>query len=152
MIVQPHLFYGFLPLNDKEFIHEVNQLKAYPYTLIFYEAPHRIGKTIAKLIPLMGDRKACLAREITKKFEEFIRGNLSEIQTVCDELKGEMVLIIQGNIETKGQAIDLSEINEQIQRYIDAGVSASSAIKQVAKDTGLNKNELYQYYHDKQAS
>jgi len=152
LIVQPHLFYGFLPLNDKEFIHEVNQLKAYPYTLIFYEAPHRIGKTIAKLIPLMGDRKACLAREITKKFEEFIRGNLSEIQTVCDELKGEMVLIIQGNIETKGQAIDLSEINEQIQRYIDAGVSASSAIKQVAKDTGLNKNELYQYYHDKQAS
>ena len=100
----------------------------------------------------MGDRKACLAREITKKFEEFIRGNLSEIQTVCDELKGEMVLIIQGNIETKGQAIDLSEINEQIQRYIDAGVSASSAIKQVAKDTGINKNELYQYYHDKQAS
>lgn len=146
---QPFLFYGFLPLQDKECNQELNQLKAYPYTLVFYEAPHRIQKTIQKMIPVMGDRKACLAREITKMYEEFMRGTLSEILENSEDLKGELVLIVEGNISDREKAIDLTEIHQRIQVYIEGGISASQAIKQVAKDTGINKNEIYSFYHSK---
>lgn len=149
LVTQPFLFYGFLPNTDKDFIQTVTQLKAYPYTLIFYEAPHRIQKTITKLIPLLGDRKAVLARELTKKFEEFLRGKLSELADLDDELKGEMVLIVEGSQEEKAEIIDLTEINERIQAYVDGGISASEAIKQVAKEVGRNKNEIYNAYHNK---
>jgi len=149
LITQPFLFYGFLPLTDKDFSQTVNQLKAYPYTLIFYEAPHRIQKTIAKLIPILGDRKAVIARELTKKFEEFLRGTLRELSEIEEELKGEMVLIIAGNSEEKAEIVDLTEINERIQAYVDGGISASEAIKQVAKEVGLNKHDLYNAYHNK---
>jgi 16S rRNA (cytidine1402-2'-O)-methyltransferase len=149
LITQPFLFYGFLPSTDKDFTQIVNQLKAYPYTLIFYEAPHRIQKTIARLLPLLGDRKAVIARELTKKFEEFLRGKLSELGDIEDDLKGEMVLVIEGNIEEKPEIIDLTEINERIQAYVDGGITASEAIKQVAKEAGLNKHELYNAYHNK---
>jgi len=149
LITQPFVFYGFLPLSDKEFNQTVNQLKAYPYTLIFYEAPHRIKKTITRLIPLLGDRKAVLAREITKKFEEFLRGTLSEIGKLDDDLKGEMVLLVEGKAEEKAEIVDLTEVNERIQAYIEGGISASEAIKQVAKEVGLNKHEIYNAYHNK---
>ena len=149
LITQPFIFYGFLPLTDKDFNQTVNQLKAYPYTLIFYEAPHRIQKTIAKLIPLLGDRKAVIAREITKKFEEFLRGNLSELGDIEDELKGEMVLVIEGKAEEKPEVVDLAEVNERIQAYVDGGISASEAIKQVAKEVGMNKHDIYNAYHNK---
>ena len=147
LITQPFLFYGFLPNTDKDFRLALNQLKAYPMTLIFYEAPHRIKKTLAKMIPILGDRKAVIARELTKKFEEFLRGTLSELAELEDELKGEIVLIVEGNGEPKPEIIDLSEINERIQAYIDSGISASQAIRQVAEESGLNKHDLYNAYH-----
>lgn len=149
---EPFLFYGFLPLQDKEFNQEVNQLKAYPMTLIFYEAPHRIKKTLIRLLPHMGDRKACLARELTKIHEEFLRGSISELIEVVDELKGEMVLVLEGNTADREKVIDLSEINAMIQQFIETGVSASEAIKEVSKITGLNKNEIYTHYHRKEPS
>jgi 16S rRNA (cytidine1402-2'-O)-methyltransferase len=147
LITQPFLFYGFLPNTEKDFRQTLNQLKAYPMTLIFYEAPHRIKKTLAKMIPILGDRKAVIARELTKKFEEFLRGTLSELAELDDELKGEIVLIVEGNGEPKPEIVDLSEINERIQAYIDTGISASQAIRQVAEESGLNKHDLYNAYH-----
>lgn len=147
LITQPFLFYGFLPNTEKDFRQTLNQLKAYPMTLIFYEAPHRIKKTLAKMIPILGDRKAVIARELTKKFEEFLRGTLSELAELDDELKGEIVLIVEGNGEPKPEVVDLSEINERIQAYIDTGISASQAIRQVAEESGLNKHDLYNAYH-----
>jgi 16S rRNA (cytidine1402-2'-O)-methyltransferase len=149
LVTQPFIFYGFLPLTDKDFTQTVNQLKAYPYTLIFYEAPHRIQKTIARLLPLLGDRQAVIAREITKKFEEFLRGSLSELGDIEDELKGEIVLVIEGKVEEKAEVVDLTEINERIQAYVDTGISASEAIKQVAKEVGMNKHDIYNAYHNK---
>lgn len=149
---QPFLFYGFLPLQEKEFTIELNQLKAYPMTLIFYEAPHRIQKTLKRMIPILGNRKACLARELTKIHEEFLRGTLSEIQEVAEDLKGEMVLVVDGNQAEREKPIDLSEINAMIQLYMESGASASEAIKQVAKDTGLNKNLVYATFHEKKPS
>ncbi len=147
LITQPFLFYGFLPNTEKDFRQTLNQLKAYPMTLIFYEAPHRIKKTLVKMIPILGDRKAVIARELTKKFEEFLRGTLSELAELDDELKGEIVLIVEGNGEPKPEVVDLSEINERIQAYIDTGISASQAIRQVAEESGLNKHDLYNAYH-----
>ena len=147
LVTQPFLFYGFLPSTDKDFRQALNQLKAYPMTLIFYEAPHRIKKTLAKMIPLLGDRKAVIARELTKKFEEFLRGTLSELAELDEEFKGELVLIVEGNGDPKPEVVDLSEINERIQAYIDSGISASQAIRQVAEESGLNKHDLYNAYH-----
>lgn len=149
---QPFIFYGFLPLQDKEFTIELNQLKAYPMTLIFYEAPHRIQKTLKRILPILGDRKACIARELTKIHEEFLRGTISELIEASDELKGEIVLVVEGNQAEREKPLDLTEVNAMIKLYMESGVSASEAIKQVAKDTGLNKNQVYSYFHHKEPS
>ena len=105
-------------------------------------------KTLTKMLPILGDRKAVIARELNKKFEEFYRGTLSELAALDEELKGELVLIVEGNGEPKPEVIDLSEINERIQAYIDSGISASQAIRQVAEESGINKHDLYNAYHN----
>lgn len=149
---QPHLFYGFLPLQDKAFKQELTQLKAYPMTLIFYEAPHRLKKTLEKMIPILGDRKAVIARELTKLHEEFLRGHLSELIEEAEGLKGEMVLVVEGQEGDREKPVDLSEINAMIQNIMENGYSASEAIKEVAKQTGLAKNEIYDHFHRKEPS
>jgi 16S rRNA (cytidine1402-2'-O)-methyltransferase len=148
LCVQPYVFYGFLPLQDKAFIQELNQLKTYPMTLIFYEAPHRIQKTLERMLPILGNRRAVIARELTKLHEEFIRGSLEElIKYTQDEVRGEIVLVVEGSLEDRHPAIDLSDIHQRIEHYIQQGISASDAIKQVAKETGIQKNEIYNVYH-----
>lgn len=149
---QPHLFYGFLPIQDKAFRQELTQLKAYPMTLIFYEAPHRLKKTLEKMIPILGDRKAVIARELTKLHEEFLRGHLSELLEEAEGLKGEIVLIVEGLEGEREKPVDLSEINAMIQHVMENGYSASEAIKEVAKQTGLAKNEIYDHFHRKEPS
>ena len=78
-----------------------------------------------------------------------MRGTLSEILENSEDLKGELVLIVEGNTDDREKAIDLTEIHQRIKVYIEGGVSASQAIKQVAKDTGMNKNDIYSFYHSK---
>lgn len=92
-------FEGFLTNKSAARKKRLSQLAAYPHTLIFYESPHRILKTIKDMHEILGDRQACIAREITKKFEEFIRGSLSELIAVAEKrnLKGEMVIVVEGN-------------------------------------------------------
>lgn len=145
---QPFLFYGFLKPQEKEQIRELIQLREYPQTLIFYEAPHRIRKTLQHMQEVLGNRKICLARELTKRHEEFIRGTIAEILEICEELKGEMVLVVEGNKEEKDPVQDMPEIHNQINRYIEGGLSSKEAIKKVAKETGLSKNELYKQFHE----
>ncbi len=153
LCVQPHVFYGFLPLQDKAFTQELNQIKSYPMTLIFYEAPHRIKKTLERMIPILGNRRAVLAREITKMYEEFIRGTLEELLAYAqNEVRGELVLLVEGSLEDRHPAVDLSEIHQRIEVYIQQGISATDAIKQVAKETGIQKNEIYNVYHRKSIS
>ena len=79
LVAQPYIFYGFLSSNMNEARRELEQLQEYPMTLIFYVSPHKVTKTLEIVMETLGDRKACLARELTKKFEEFNRGYLSEI-------------------------------------------------------------------------
>lgn len=145
---QPFLFYGFLKPQEKEQIRELMDLKPYPQTLIFYEAPHRIKKTLQHMVEIFGNRNICLARELTKRHEEFLRGTILELLEVCDELKGEMVLVVEGNKEEKDPVQDMPEIHNQINRYIEGGLSSKEAIKKVAKEHGLSRNALYKQFHD----
>lgn len=108
---QPFLFKGFLSSNDRECVKELEGLKSLPFTMIFYEAPHRIERMLGHCLDVLGDRKACLAREITKRHEEFLRGTLSELKAAAAGLKGEMVLVVEGCGQESQPALDMAQIN-----------------------------------------
>lgn len=144
---QPFLFYGFLKAQEKERTKELLDLKYYPQTLIFYEAPHRIHKTLETMLTILGNRHICLARELTKRYEEFIRGTIAEVLEICEELKGEMVIVVEGSKEEKEPQQDMPSIQDQINHYVSGGLSSKEAIKKVAKERGLSKNDLYKEYH-----
>ncbi len=140
-----YLYYGFLSEKNSAARKELDHLKMFPYTMIFYESPHRIKNTLKNVYDIFGDRKACLARELTKKHEEYIRGRLSEMQDL-DSLKGEIVLIVEGYKEDD-IVIDYISVKESIDAYISEGYSSKDAIKKVAKELGISKNEIYREYH-----
>jgi len=140
------IYLGFLPVSEKETAKKLEEVRSLKQTLIFYEAPHRIQKTLNRLYKELGDRRMCLARELTKLHEEFIRGKISEIIEIADSLKGEMVLVVEGNTEEKRLTLSVNEINNLVDAQIQKGMSASSAIKEVAKMTGISKNEIYNNY------
>ena len=150
IVPQPFLFYGFLDHNDKRKKKELEQLKNYKETIVFYESPHRIEKTLTIMLQILGDRNIALCRELTKKHEEIIRGHVSEVLGIIDELKGEMVIVVEGQ-----QFIDVEEIvyeqsiQEAVDEYIEKGMSTKDAIKEIAKQRNLNKNEVYKEYHSK---
>ncbi len=140
------IYLGFLPVAEKETKKKLEEVRPLRQTLIFYEAPHRIVKTLNRLFNELGDRRMCLARELTKVHEEFLRGKISEILEVADTLKGEMVLVVEGNTEEKRLTLSVNELNALVDSQIQKGMSASSAIKEVAKMTGISKNEIYNNY------
>lgn len=145
---QPFLFYGFLRPQEQEQRRELEALKDLAMTLIFYEAPHRIHKTLEQMLRIFGDRRMCLARELTKVHEEFLRGTILEVLAVCDECRGEMVLVVEGAANKKTPAADLALIKTCIDRYVAEGFSSKEAIKRVAKENGLSKNDVYRQYHE----
>jgi 16S rRNA (cytidine1402-2'-O)-methyltransferase len=146
LVAQPYIFYGFLSSNQNEARKELEKLQNYPMTLIFYVSPHKVTKTLEVVKEVFGDRRACLARELTKKFEEFNRGLLSEIIPITSEIKGEMVLVVEGYVN-KEPAMTLYEINMEVINCINNGISAKEAIKKIAKKHNVSKNELYNEYH-----
>lgn len=146
---QPFLFYGFLSSNERQRIKELQTLKHQTMTLVFYEAPHRIEKMLSNCLEVFGDRQMCLARELTKKHEEFLRGSIREIIGEAAKRKGEMVVIIAGHEAEKEQDVTqaMPLLKEHIQSYISEGMSTNEAIKRVARERGLSKNEIYKEYH-----
>lgn len=144
---QPFLFYGFLKPQEREQIRELEQLKDYPMTLIFYEAPHRLTQTLHQLLSVLGDRRICLARELTKYHEEFIRGTISELIEISDTCKGEIVLVVEGAKKAEAISIDPATLYAKIEHYVEKGISHKEAIKRVAKEYGLAKNDVYRQYH-----
>lgn len=145
---QPFTFYGFLDNKSSKRKKELELLKEHKETLIFYEAPHRIKDMLIDLLEVFGDREIALAREITKKFEEIVRGNISEIIEITDTLKGEMVVVCSGYVEDTNKYLDLDPI-KQVDDLIVAGIVKNEAIKMVAKRIGVSKQELYKEYSDK---
>ena len=140
-------FYGFLPLNKKNRKEKLEEIKDINKTVILYEAPHKIKNTLEDLKKILDkDRKVVLAREITKIHEEFIRGNIDEILSKVDNLKGEMVLIIECNHKEKeNELCDLS-VEEHYKYYEEQGLEKKEIIKKIAKDRNVNKNEIYKLF------
>lgn len=145
LIVQPFVFIGFLDSNTTQREKTLMEYKDLPMTMIFYEAPHRINKTLASMLKILGDRRCCLARELTKKHEEFIRGQLSELCTL-EGLKGEMVIVVEG--QQKIKEINDEDIIEALQQQLAIGLSKKDAIKLVSKQLNINKNKVYDLAND----
>lgn len=139
----PYLFYGFLDSKHTARCKQLNDLKFVTNTIIFYESPHRIKQSLVDLLEVFGDRKIVLARELTKKFEEYIRGSISEVISVCDELKGEMVLLVSGYQLQVNKEVD---IIKSINELISIGMKPNAAIKEVALENNLNKTDVYDRY------
>ncbi len=146
LIVQPFIFIGFLPQTEGDRKKKLLEYQKYPMTMVFYEAPHRITKCLNTMLEVFGDRKCCIARELTKLHEEFIRGSISELLEISDSLKGEMVVVVEGNQELD-QEPDEQTLLQMVNDYIEDGMKKSEAIKQVAKDTGVAKNKVYDIVH-----
>ncbi|MFB9976947.1 16S rRNA (cytidine(1402)-2'-O)-methyltransferase [Pallidibacillus thermolactis] len=150
---QPFYFYGFLPRKKKERNSELEQLKKLNATIIFYEAPHRIKETLSSLNEKFGNRSVVLARELTKKFEEYIRGNLYELLNWINnhEIRGEFCIIVEGNNESEEdgneQFWESLDIKQHVEYYIAQGDFPKEAIKKAAKDRGMGKREVYKVYH-----
>ncbi len=141
---QPFLFYGFLNSNDNKRKKELEELSDNKCTMIFYEAPHRIMKTLDLMLEVLGDRNISISREITKKFESIYRGKISEVKSIIPE-KGEFVIIVDGSSDNN---IDESlSIVDAVNLYIKAGLPVMDAIKRVAKERGIPKGEVYKEYH-----
>lgn len=141
-------FHGFLNPKEKVRLEELRKLFKKEETLIFYEAPHRIKKTLNNMYQIFGNRKACIARELTKKHEEYIRGGLKEFIDIDeDSLKGEMVIIIEGYNNENSPIISNNDVYKMVKKLTDVGISAKDAIKRVSELTQISKNSIYKIYH-----
>lgn len=139
-------FEGFLSTNKGERRRHLDEVKQSPYTLIFYEAPHKLRDTLAAMLEALGDRRISLVRELTKINEEVIRTTLSGAVAYYAENnpKGEFVLIVEGAKKEDEVPFwqDMSE-EEHVNHYISQGMEKMDAIKATAKDRGVAKNVIY---------
>jgi len=139
------VFEGFLPRNKKERKHRLSLLGEETRTIILYESPYRIGDTLQELLESLGDRQAAAAREITKRYEEVIRGSLGEIIEFIKEHppKGEFTLVLAGADELKAEVPGINEITEELDRLVSAGMKKKEAVKEVSRRFKIPKNEVY---------
>ena len=144
------IFIGFLPVNNKEKKEKLEEIKKHTQTVILYEAPHKLLNTLKIMLEEIGDRKICLAREITKIHEDYIRGKISEVLQKIEEPKGEYVLILEGNDkneeEIKKEQLNAMSLEEHFKYYEKQNLDKKEIIKKIAKDRNTNKNEIYQYF------
>ncbi|MCM1370436.1 MAG: 16S rRNA (cytidine(1402)-2'-O)-methyltransferase [Clostridium sp.] len=141
----PFLFYGFLNNKESKRKSELQNLKYIPYTIIFYEAPHRIQKTLLNIREVFGNRKISISREISKKFEEIYRSNIDEVVKEMENVKGELVIVVSGNKENDNY--ENLTITEHVNIIMSLGFSLMDSIKRVAKERGITKNDVYNEYH-----
>ena len=148
---QPHIFYGFLPRKEGQQKAFFQEKRDYPETQIFYESPHRVRATLQNMVAVYGDRPVVLVRELTKIYEEYTRGTIAELVAYLEEnpLKGECLLIVEGASE---QEANLEEVDliQEIDLLVQSGMKKNQAIKQVAKQFGLQKSDLYARYHQEE--
>jgi len=140
----PFLFYGFLDSKSGKRKKELEKLMEVKETIIFYESPHRIHKTVTDMYEVFGERDLVIARELTKRYEEIIRGTTKSLMEIA-ELKGEIVLILEGKKD--GAAVSDLSILEEVNKLIEQGLSSKEAIKQVSRSRNIPKNDVYMEYH-----
>lgn len=138
-------FIGFLDRNNKTRKETIEALKARQETLIFYEAPHRIEKTISELFEILGDRKIVIARELTKKYEQYIRTSLRSLSEDFSMLehRGEMVIILEGVIEEVEPEINKEAVEKRIKELLLQDLSTKEVAKQIAIEYKIKKNDAY---------
>ena len=148
---QPHIFYGFLPRKKGQQIDFFKEKVSYPETQIFYESPYRVADTLENMYEVYGNRQVTLVRELTKLYEEYQRGSISEILDYIDSnpLKGECLLIVagaSGNDREENLTSDVTPV-EAVEALIASGMKPNQAIKTVAKERKINRQELYNLFH-----
>lgn len=150
---QPFLFYGFLPRKNNEQKERLEELKNISSSLLFYESPHRIVKTLINMKEIFGEsRQVVLCRELTKIYEEYTRGTISELIEFFDEktIKGECCLIVEGftNNEELSEMVQSLSVTEHVNQLIERdGLTSKQAIKEVAKQRSLKKQIVYKEFH-----
>ncbi len=141
-------FHGFLDPKSNARKEELTRLSDRPETLIFYESPHRVMKTLSDMYLILGNRKCSIARELTKLHEEYIRTTLEEALVIDEStLIGEMVIVVEGKLADDEIKLSNDEIFTMVSSYISKGLSTKEAIKEVAKQTKISKNNIYNLYH-----
>jgi 16S rRNA (cytidine1402-2'-O)-methyltransferase len=143
LIIQPFTYLGFLPKKNND---KINLLETYikrPETLIIYESPLRVKKTLQTLYDILGNRKLVLARELTKMFETITRTDLESSSDLDIDTRGEYVILVEG--DQQKEVFDLS-IDKHVKQYIDEGLNEKDAMKKVAKLRGITKSEVYKVF------
>lgn len=139
------LFYGFLNSKQSLAKKELIDLKDIKQTIIFYESPHRITDTLSQILDVFGNRNIAIVREISKLHEEVIRDNIENILKISDTLKGEMVIIVEGN--TKEETLEVN-YTEEINKLLTLGYSKRDAIREIADKYNVSKNKLYNEFKE----
>lgn len=139
-------FFGFLSTNNKQRKEQLNDAAEATSTMIFYEAPHKLKKTLSDLYKALGNRKIAICRELTKVYEEFKYMTLEDAAKFYEENepRGEFVLIVQGKEKIKGdEFLNNLPLREHINYYINQGMAKKDALKSVAADRGVSKRDVY---------
>ena len=145
---KPYMFYGFLSQEDKKRKDELESLKNYPYTIVFYESPHRIYSLVKEMYNVFGDRFVTISREMTKIYEETIYFNLSEYESLPENLKGEMVVVVEGYKEENNKKdITMDELMDEMKSLIKSdNYSTKEASKIIASKYKMKSSDLYNEY------
>lgn len=143
-------FYGFLPLDKKLRNEKFEDLQKQNKTIIFYEAPHRLIKTLQEMEQRLGNIEVVLAKELTKIHEKFIRGTIEKVLETLEDVKGEYIILFENHAKTEKQ-IEIENINqlrieEQFEIYTKKGLSKKDAIKQIAKNNKVPKDTIYKKF------
>ncbi|MBR1758204.1 MAG: 16S rRNA (cytidine(1402)-2'-O)-methyltransferase [Lachnospiraceae bacterium] len=144
-------FEAFLPMEKKERQQILAEMQNETRTMVVYEAPHRLVRTLAELTEVLGDRSVTVCRELTKKHETFLKTTLPEALAYYqeNEPRGECVLVIAGKSREEIRKEEIAEfetlsVAEHVQRYLDQGMDRKAAMKAAASDRGVSKREIYQ--------
>ena len=138
------LFYGFLSSKEGQAIHELEKLKSINFTIVLYEAPHRLYKTLQNIEKILGNIQISISREITKLHEEVFRGSVSEALEIYKEVKGEIVIVIDNNKNEVDYEVSFKEVMD----LIKLGVKPNDAVKYISKKNEVSRNILYSMYEE----
>ena len=139
------LFLGFFPKTigkKKELLKEV---KSYPYTMVFYESARRLSRTLSLMLEILGDRNICIAREMTKLYEEIIRGSVSEVISTLskkESIKGEVTIVLEGS-RGENKEISTEEVQRTLRAMKENGTALSDAVRTICESSGTSRNSVY---------
>ena len=138
-------FEGFLSTARKSRFEHLNELKNEKRTMVFYEAPHKLMRTLTDMLEVFGDRRISISRELTKIYEETLRFTLSEAIAHFNVRapRGEFVITVEGLRDAPAPEVDIEDAVTVVERYVSGGLSVKDAVKKAAEDTGASKNALY---------